>query len=399
MKYMLRNIKFKIFIINFSLIILLNVSVSAADFIAISNLLFDRTSHASIDIVNDKIRQIIKNNKEKESDTEDLVGKTKWINSKQANAIRIVVQKHCNTMYQGAGGSAANTIAGLSALGAKVTIIGALGNDEFAKLYKKSLTKRKISYIQTPARNPKSGSGTCTVIITKDDKGLSERTMLTNLGVSSEIILSNENIAYIEKAKCLIVEGYLFSPENTYKSIYKAAKHMKDNGKKVAVTLSADFCVKDNFNKINAFIDAFADIVVGNETEAQILTNTKSPQDAASCLQKRGFVGAVTCGNKGAYVFDKNEICFISSPKVNNNEVVDTTGAGDQFFAGFLYKLFNNHSIQEAGTFGAYYAGEVIKQWGAQPHKLSYKHTTQQPLLSMKALKIQATSKFKEPTI
>lgn len=329
---------------------------STHEFAAISNLLFDRTSHTTKSFLNETIKNIV----------QDVnIGSTTWINGEQADAIRIAVQDCCQTSYQGAGGSAANTIAGLRAFGAKVSISGSLAEDYFEELYTTSLKERGIIHRPTPPQNPSLGSGTCTIFITEDDSGTSERTMLTNLGVSGEVILSDADIEFIGSAKWLLVEGYLFEPESTYNSMCRAAQKMKDNKKKVAITLSADFCVRKNLKLINEFITEYADIVVGNNTEAMILTGSPTPGESSKILQKRGLTGAVTCGNMGAFVFDQESVCFIPSPKVE--EVVDTTGAGDQFFAGFIFRLFQGGTIQEAGRFGAECAGNVIKTWGAQP--------------------------------
>lgn len=250
----------------------------------------------------------------------------------------------------------------------EVGIIGALANGALKKKYIASLKEKGIKHRLTPDQDESRGSGTCTVLITTNDKGVSERTMLTNLGVSGEIIVSEEDLCWLTAAQCLLVEGYLFRPESTYESICCAAQRMKSAGKKVALTLSADFCVSENRDKMLDFIKNYVHIVVGNETEAQLLTGATSPEMAAQILQRQDYQGAVTCGPNGAYVFDKTGVFFIESPAVPAEHVKDTTGAGDQFLAGFLYELFNGRPIKHAGERGAFCAGEVIKQWGGQPH-------------------------------
>ncbi|MDP3371329.1 MAG: adenosine kinase [Candidatus Paracaedibacteraceae bacterium] len=333
---------------------------NALQIVAISNLIHDTTSSTTTEFIANEVSTIIENIN---------IGSTTWINGTQAEELNQAIQHtHCKKEYEGPGGSAANTIAGLKALGMEVGIIGALAADILGNEYIASLNAKGIKYRLTPAQNKKRGSGTCTVLITENEAGISERTMLTNLGVSGEIIVSEEDLLWLTTAQCLLVEGYLFRPESTYESICYAAERMKSAGKKVALTLSADFCVSGNRDKMLDFINSYVDIVVGNETEAQLLTDASTPEMAAEILKEKKLKGAVTCGANGAYVFDETGVYFIDSPEVSAERVKDTTGAGDQFLAGFLYELFNDGSIQNAGKTGAFCAGDVIKQWGGQPH-------------------------------
>lgn len=322
-------------------------------FVAISNLLFDTIVKVPHEVLDSSIVPIIPHLAK---------GSTTWVNAGQSEVLSVEIRKY-NKEYSGPGGSAANTIAGLKKLGEEVGVIGALANDNWAVSYKKSLKAKQIQYRTTYIRDHSLGSGNCTVLITNKDK--SERTMLTNLGVSGSIVISYENLSWILSAECLIVEGYLFHPEETYQTICLVAEEMKQNNKKVALTLSADFCVRNNLDRIKKYMDSYVDIIIGNDTEMQILTKKQSAPQACEYLRSKGLVGAVTCGADGAYVFDHDEVHFIQSPQTV--EIVDTTGAGDQFLAGFLYGLFNEKSLFESGQIGATFAGKIIQSWGGQP--------------------------------
>ncbi len=325
-------------------------------FVAISNLLYDRILKVSPEFLEDSILPIVPNMK---------INQTTWINAKQSEMLKNVITQH-KYEYSGSGGSAANTIVALSFFGEKVGLVGALADDSLGELYKQSLKSKEIQYRITSPRDHSSGSGNCTVLVTNKENN--ERTMLTNLGVSSDVVLSNQDLAFILKAECLIVEGYFFE-DTTYPVIHNAAEQMKKNKKKVALNLSADFCVRNYLEKIKHYIENYVDIIIGNDSEMKILTGKESISEMVSYLQSKGLVGAITCGSKGAYVFNKKQIVFIEKPDAPN--LIDTTGAGDLFFAGLLYGLFNGMSIEASGRLGARCAGEIIQSWGAQPTKLS----------------------------
>lgn len=322
-------------------------------FVAISNLLYDQTFIIPFDSLNTSISTIVPHMK---------IGSTTWIDAEQAQKLSDEMTQY-SVQYKGPGGSAANTVVGLKHHGEEVGLIGSLANDGLGELYVKSLEEKKIQYRITPIDDHSPGSGNCTVLVTHEN--ISERTMLTNLGVSGKVIISDEDLEWLSRAECLIVEGYLFQPECTYQTICKAAAKMKKNNKKVALTLSADFCVSNSLEEMMDYIQSYVDIIVGNENEMKELTQVDSPLKAAFILSDLGLTGAVTCGNSGAYVFNSTRIIFISCPSVTN--VIDTTGAGDQFFAGFLYGLFNNKELGAAGHVGAYRAGQIVQLWGGQP--------------------------------
>lgn len=280
-------------------------------------------------------------------------------------------------IHNEAGGSTGNSAVALKNLGFTVCLLGTLANDELGMQYKQSLEKHSIDYSTAtcPPEMNALKSGTCTIFISENDTGELERAMFANLGVSGYIDLSAKDIEMAAQARCFLAEGYSFNTSTpiTRESVLKVAAAAKEKGNLVALTLSADFCVTYFAEGINAFIDEYASIVIGNESEARILTaNPDNTLEAVKALQARKKKGAITCGSAGAYVYDETGIYFISCPNVDLEKVVDPTGAGDVFAAGLIYGMLSGKSIFEAGQIAALCAGEVIKVYGGHvPDSLS----------------------------
>ncbi len=290
---------------------------------------------------------------------------TYLIDSKKANRLAALAQSAgYKEIYGEAGGSTGNSVVTLRNLGFNVSLVGTLANDPLGKLYKASLKKKGINYRPAHSEQNHLGSGTCTIFISKNDSGGFDRAMYTSLGVSGDIRLSPEDIDEASKARCFLAEGYSFNTSTpaTYDSVRRVAEKTIANGNLVALTLSADFCVSCFGSEISSFINNFASIVIGNESEAKILTGTTDALSAVRIFREQGKRGAVTCGSKGAYVFDATGIYEIKSPYVD--VVLDPTGAGDVFAAGLIYGLIEGKSIIESGQIAALCAGEVIKVYG-----------------------------------
>jgi sugar/nucleoside kinase (ribokinase family) len=303
-------------------------------------------------------------------------GDTTLINAAQAKDLESDISaSKLPILLTNPGGSAANTAIGAKILGLDVGVIGTLTKDPQGNGYVSNLVKKGIEYRITPPQEQERGSGTCWIFVTETEKMASdglvskekERTMLTSLGVSGDIRVSQENIDWASTARILLIEGYLFSPPTTYESICNIAKATKENNNMVALTLSAEFCVTRNQHEITKFIQEYADIVIGNNNEVQKLTDASNNYQAVLRLKSMAKKGAVTCGPEGAYVFDAAGIYFISSPAVAQEAIIDTTGAGDQFAAGFLCELLQSNNIIRAGQLGAYCAGDVIQVLGGHP--------------------------------
>ena len=296
---------------------------------------------------------------------------TSLIDSKEAERLATLAENaDYPEIYSEAGGSTGNSVVTLKNLGLDVCLIGTLADDPLAESYKSSLEKKDILYRPVPPQQNELGSGTCTIFISKNENGGFDRAMYTSLGVSGDIQLSPENIEEAGKAKCFLAEGYSFNnaTPRTSDSVRSVAAKTIANDNLVALTLSADFCVEFFLTQIQAFITDYASIVIGNESEAKILTHTEDALSAVKRLKAQGKRGAITCGSRGAYAYDATGIYFISCPNVDPTAVVDPTGAGDVFAAGLIYGLLAGKSIVEAGQIAALCAGEVIKVYGGHTH-------------------------------
>jgi sugar/nucleoside kinase (ribokinase family) len=277
-------------------------------------------------------------------------------------------------LKQNPGGAVANTLVGLNYLGLAVGAIGSSVDDIPGRAYVTDLTQKGIKCRVTEAPNPERGSGACYIFVTETESTSpdgtiskkKERTMGTSLGVTIDVHLSQEDINWVSSADLFLAEGYLFCP-TAYQSMRDLALATKNKGKLVALSIAAGFCATTFNVPINNFIKDYADIVLGDNSEAKILTGATDTIEAVIILQSMGKIGAVTCGTDGAYVFDHTHIYLISKPTVDSDKIVDATGAGDQFAAGFLYEILQSGDIIRAGQLGAFCAGEVIQVLGGHP--------------------------------
>ena len=258
-----------------------------------------------------------------------------------------------------AGGSVANTMAGIAYLNGNPSFIGKVSSDEFGKVYKKSLEKINVnfSYIE---KKENFSTGASIIFITPD----SERTMCTYLGISSQLSKHDIYEDNIKNCELIFLEGYLWDKgisEEMFKHVIKLAK--KENIK-VAMSLSDIFCVSRHKQD---FFDLFKneiDILIGNEKEINELTNKESLLESISILKKLNKLLVITRGEKGSLAVINNEIINCESIKVI--EVLDLTGAGDLFAAGFLKEYLDKSDIKKCLTTGSILASKVIQKIGAR---------------------------------
>jgi fructokinase len=253
------------------------------------------------------------------------------------------------------GGSVANSIVGLSQLGNKVGFIGKINADELGQKYEDGLIKEKVQY-HYKKKIETSPTGTCLVLITPD----AERTMLVFLGVAGKINEKDIDEKAVKESEMIFLEGYLWD-EGEPKSAFDKA--MSLSNKKV-MSLSDQFCVerhKDNFldlvkNKI--------DITFANEQEIKSLINTNNFDDVIAFGKQLGKFLVITRGEKGSVSIKNNEITECASK--SNLEIVDLTGAGDLFAAGFLHGFINNFSIKDSLEKGTDMSSKIIQKIGAR---------------------------------
>ena len=262
-----------------------------------------------------------------------------------------------------AGGSAANTISTLAKLGLNTGYIGKIANDPKGTLFKKDMLDNSIFYnTKFLDKNNSEATGKCIVLITPDK----ERTMNTYLGATeflTEIDIDEELIA---QSDWLYLEGYRFDGKKSKEAFYKAIEIAKKNETKIAITLSDSFCVDRHRSDFINLLNTSADTVFCNEEELKSLYQIEDIRMAQNLIAKNISCLACTCAEKGAYLFHESSITKISTNEV---DVIDTTGAGDNFAAGFLYGLSKNFTLKDCASFANLIAGEVLKVYGPRIEK------------------------------
>jgi adenosine kinase len=262
---------------------------------------------------------------------------------------------------QMSGGSAANTIVGIASLGARTAFIGKVKDDQIGRLYSHDIKAANVGFATKPASDgPATG---CSYILVTPD---GERTMNTYLGAAQELMPGDIDPADIAASGIVYLEGYLWDPKNAKQAFLKAAKIAHDAGRRVALTLSDAFCV-DRYR--GEFLDLMrggtADLIFANEAELHSLYQTADFDTALAQLRNDVKLGVVTRSEKGCVVATKEGV--ESVPAFPIQSLMDTTGAGDLFAAGFLFGLVRGASHEDCGRLGALAAAEVIQHIGARP--------------------------------
>jgi len=254
-----------------------------------------------------------------------------------------------------AGGSVANSIVGLSQLDNSVSFIGKVNNDELGNKYEKSLTNEKVKYCYQK-KEEAIPTGTCLILITPD----SERTMCTFLGIAGKINDKDIDENSVKNSELVFLEGYLWDEGDPKKAFDKAI----NISKKTAMSLSDLFCVERHKKSFFDLVNNKLDITFANEQEIFSLINKKNFNDVISFGKKLGKLLVITRGEKGSVAIQKNEVFACDSKK--NLKIVDLTGAGDLFAAGFLHGYINNLSIKESLEKGTEMSSKIIQKIGAR---------------------------------
>ncbi len=259
------------------------------------------------------------------------------------------------------GGSAANTASALATLGVDTGFLGLYDSDDLGESFVREMREGGVE-VFTDFVGPGVGTGRCLVFVTKDG----ERTMATYLGAAATI--SEVQIAKLplKDAKTVYIEGYLLEVQAAYDAILKLAPRLVRAGVKFVLSLSDRFLVERLEDSLNDLIRAGAiSMVFGNEAEFESLVGTSDMEDAARRLGSQGLQGVITLGSEGALGFDDEHIVKVpANPSV---EVVDTTGAGDLFAAGFLFGMVRGFDLETSCRMGVECATEVISHFGARP--------------------------------
>jgi len=253
------------------------------------------------------------------------------------------------------GGSVANSIVGLAQLGNDVGFIGKISDDQFGTKYENGLNKENVKYLYSK-RKENLPTGACLILITPD----SERTMCTFLGTAGKINENDIDSEKIKKSDVTLLEGYLWDKGDPKKAFEKAI----NNSKKIAMSLSDLFCVERHKNDFLDLVKNKLDITFANEQEILALLNTESLQEVISFTKQIKKHIVITRGANGSMVI-KNEKVF-EYPAKSNLKIVDLTGAGDLFAAGYLHGIINNLSVEESLKHGTILSSKVIQTIGAR---------------------------------
>ena len=254
-----------------------------------------------------------------------------------------------------AGGSVANSIVGLSQLGNPVSFIGKVNNDELGDKYEKSLVSEKVKYCYQK-KEETIPTGTCLILITPD----SERTMCTFLGIAGKVSDKDIDENAVKNSELVFLEGYLWDegePRNAFNKAINVSK-------KTAMTLSDKFCVDRHKKSFLDLVNNKLDITFANELEILSLIDAKNFDEVISFSKQIGKLVVITRSEKGSLAIQKNEVIECDSQK--NLKIVDLTGAGDLFAAGFLHGYVNKLSIKKSLEKGTEMASKIIQKIGAR---------------------------------
>jgi sugar/nucleoside kinase (ribokinase family) len=260
------------------------------------------------------------------------------------------------------GGSVANTIAGFANLGGKSAYIGKVRDDQLGEIFNHDMTSLGVDIRLDPAS---SGPATARSHVLISEGG--QRTMQTYLGACLGLSLSDITVASVGEPKALLLEGYVWDIGEGPALAKKAAEIARQNGTAVALSLSDSFCVERHRDSFREFVRNDTDIVVADEDEIFELLGTDSIDTAIEMLAKLGVLFAVTRSEKGSVIVNGDVVVKQAAATVD--QVIDTTGAGDAYAAGFLYGWANDRTLSECAHYGTYCATKVIQQVGGRIEK------------------------------
>jgi len=253
------------------------------------------------------------------------------------------------------GGSVANSIVGLSQLGTKVGFIGKINNDIFGKKYEQGLKKEKVNYLYSKKKE-NIATGTCLILITPD----SERTMCTFLGISGKINKNDINPNILKNSEIVFLEGYLWDEGEAKGAFDKAII----NSNKVAMSLSDLLCVERHKKNFIELAKNKLDLIFANEQEILSLTDSKSIKEVIAFAKQINKNVVITRGAKGSMSINNNEVIECKAKKVS--KIIDLTGAGDMFAAGYLHGYINKLSNKQCLQKGTDLSSKIIQQIGAR---------------------------------
>ena len=258
------------------------------------------------------------------------------------------------------GGSGANAAAGIAALGSKVAFVGRVADDQLGQVFAHDIRAAGVEYL-TPFADTGNPTARCLILVTPD----AQRTMNTFLGASQDLTRADVDYELVKAAGITYLEGYLWDPPLPREAMVVALEVARANHRKVAFTLSDAFCVERHRADFRDLADGRVDILFANETEICSLFEVADFDTAARAIAGKLPIAVITRGEKGAVVLAGGETIEVPAEPVA--KIVDTTGAGDLFAAGFLHGLAQGRDLKVCAQFGAIAAAEVISHYGARP--------------------------------
>jgi sugar/nucleoside kinase (ribokinase family) len=261
---------------------------------------------------------------------------------------------------ESSGGSAANTIAGIAGFGGRTAYMGKVAPDALGEAFTRDIRATGVAF-STPPLVGGLATARCLINVTPDG----QRTMSTFLGASSQLSASDVDKDVIEAARVTYLEGYLFDPEEARRAFAKAAGLARASSRLIALTLSDAFVVDRHRKALLQFIETEVDVVFANEVEIKSLFETEDFDAAIAAIRGRASIAAITRSEKGSVVVTGGEVHPVGIEPTAG--VLDTTGAGDQYAAGFLYGLSQSKPLPMCARLGHVAAAEVISHYGGRP--------------------------------
>lgn len=260
---------------------------------------------------------------------------------------------------EASGGSAANSLAGLASFGGRGAFMGKVADDQLGRVFRHDIRAMNVHFESRPVTDG-TATGTCLINVTRDG----QRTMTTFLGAAALLSEADVEPETVAAAEVVYLEGYLFDPEPARRALQKAARLAREADRSVALTLSDAFVVERWREDLVPFIDSDVDLLFANEAELTSLFQADF-ESAVAALRGRTRIAALTRGERGSVVLSGENAVEVPAEPVS--KVLDTTGAGDQYAAGFLYGLSHHKPLAECGRLGSIAAAEVIGHYGPRP--------------------------------
>jgi sugar/nucleoside kinase (ribokinase family) len=274
------------------------------------------------------------------------------------------------------GGSCANTMVGIASLGGRAGFIGRTARDQFGSVFSHDIRSAGVTFTTPAAAAGSDPTGRCLVLVTPDG----QRTMNTFLGVSPQLGRGEVDAELIGSARIVYLEGYLFDQAEAKAAFRQAAEIAAKAKRQVALTLSDPFCVDRHRVEFRALIRGSVDILFANEVEITSLYEVNTFEEAAKQAAAETRLAVLTRSEEGSVILSEGRQIAIAAAPVA--KVVDTTGAGDLYAAGFLYGIATGRSLEEAGQLGSLAAAEIISHLGARPETSLRELATPRGLLS-----------------